>query len=156
MALDLFFRAETPATMRTVVRSAPFRNIMGDVRARDEDGNIVAGLRMLPGSVDHVYFPPNSVSNGAGGTDVWCWLHLRLTGSAEAGDLDDTGPTGPDRWERSRIRAWVRDNGALKTIRGVRVYEHTLASGKNIQVWRGRDMAAQGVLFHEFQGGNSY
>ncbi len=160
MSLDIFLRAETLAALRTVVRSAPFRNIIGDVRDRDEAGNIVGGFRMLPGSVDWVYFEPNRVVITPGDppvTDAWVWLHLRLTGSAEAADFeDDPADTEPDRWNKSRIRKWMQDNGTLRTIRGVRVYEHTLGTGKRIQVWRGRDMASTGAAFHEFMGGSEF
>ena len=167
MALDLFFRAENLATLRTVVRSAPFRNIIGDLRARDGDGNVTSGIRMLPGSADWVYFAPASITvtpavlDGEGNIvtpavmDPWCWLHLRLSGSAEA--ADDEGENGePDRWNRSRIKRWVKENGIQRTIRGVNVWQHTLANGKRIQIWRGSQMEALGVKFHEFMGGNSH
>ena len=148
--LDLFFRAETPVTLRTVIRSAPFRTVIGDLR----DGS--TGLRMLPGSVDWVYFPPDTVVITPGDpptTDVWCWLHLRLTGLAEATDFEpDPADAEPDRWNKSRIRKWMLDNGTLKTIRGVRVYEHVLGTGKRIQIWRGSEMEAAGAKFHEFMG----
>ena len=162
--LDIFLRGETPATLRAVVRSAPFRNIIGDVRDPDS-----TGLRMLSGSVDWVYFAPNSVVvtpavlDGDGSiitpavTDAWCWLHLRLTGPAEAADFeDDPGGTEPDRWRKSRLKRWVKENGTLRTIRGVRVWQHTLGNGKRIQIWRGSQMEALGVKFHEFMGGNSH
>ncbi len=160
--LDLFFRAQTPATLRTVIRSAPFRNVIGDVR--DPDG---PGFIQIPGSVDWVYFPPNRVVitpatyDGNGDiitpavTDGWCWMQLRLHGDAEA--ADDEGENGePDRWNRSRLKRWMKENGTLRTIRGVRVYEHTLGNGKRIQVWRGAQMEALGVNFHEYCGGNRY
>ncbi len=86
-------------------------------------------------------------------TDVWCWLHLRLTGLAEATDFEpDPADAEPDRWNKSRIRKWMLDNGTLKTIRGVRVYEHVLGTGKRIQIWRGSEMEAAGAKFHEFMG----
>ncbi len=162
--LDLFFRAETPATLRTVIRSAPFRNIIGDVR--DPDG---PGFIQIPGSVDWVYFPPNrvvitpAVRDGDGEiitpavTDPWCWLQLRLENTAEV--ADDEGENGePDKWNRSRIKRWMKNNGTLRTIRGVRVYEHTLGNGKRMQIWHGRDMAENlpPSIFHEYLGGNFY
>jgi len=162
MALDIFLRAEDTATMKTVVRSAPFRNIIGDVR--DPDGN---GFIQIPGSVDWVYFPSNTlvlipgVFDQEGGviiapvTDSWAWLHLRLTGTAEV--ADDEGENGEaDRWNRSRIKRWLKDNGIMRTIRGVRVWQHTLGNGKRIQIWRGSEMESLGVKFHEFLGGSSY
>lgn len=162
MALDLFLRAEDRATLRTVVRSAPFRTVIGDVR--DPAG---AGFVQIPGSVDWVFFPSNRVVITPGVydsdgneitppvTDSWVWLHLRLTGSAEVNDLDGVNDQ-PDRWDRSKIRAWMQANGTFRTIRGVRVYEHTLGTGKRIQVWRGSEMEALGVKFHEYFGGSSY
>ena len=155
MALDLFFRAEGQATMRKVVRSVPFRNLIGDLRARDENDNIIAGFRMLPGSVDWVYKSAGNVSNGQGGTDTWVWLHLRLTGTAEADDLDGVNDQ-PDRWDRSKLKRWIKDNGILRTLRGVRVWQHTLGNGKRIQIWRGAQMESLGVMFHKYLGGNEY
>ncbi len=150
MALDLFFRAETTATLRTVIRSAVFRNTIGDVR--DPEG---AGFIQISGSVDWVFFPIGDVSNGQGGVDNWVWLHLRLTGSAEDADLDGVNDQ-PDRWDRSRLKRWMKENGTLLTIRGVRVWQHTLGDGKRIQIWRGAQMDALGVKFHEFMGGAAY
>ncbi len=162
--LDLFFRAEDRATLRTVVRSAPFRNVIGDLR--DPDG---PGFVMLPGSVDWVYFPPNrvvitpAVLDGNGDiitpavTDDWCWLQLRLYGDAETADFEVNADTQPDRWNKSHIRRWMKDNGVGRTIRGVSgIFEHTLGNGKRIQIWRGSEMEALGVKFHEYLGGNSY
>ncbi len=40
----------------------------------------------------------------------------------------------------------------LRTIRGVRVWQYTLGNGKRIQIWRGAQMEALGVKFHEFMG----
>ncbi len=167
--LDLFFRAETRATLRSVIRSAPFRNVIGDLRARDDEGKVTTGIVMLPGSVDWVYFPPNrvvitpAVLDGNGDiitpavTDAWCWLQLRLYGDAETADFeDDPADQEPDRWNKSRIRKWMQNNGTFRTIRGVRVYQHTLGNGKRIQVWRGSQMEALGVKFHEYCGGNFY
>ncbi len=169
--LDLFFRAETPATLRTVVRSAPFRSVIGDLRARDAEGKVTTGIVMLPGAVDWVYFAPNrvvitpAVLDGDGNvitpavTDDWCWLQLRLYGDAETADFeDDPADVEPDRWNKSRIRKWMQDNGTIRTIRGVRVYEHTLGNGKRAQIWHGRDMAenAPPSMFHEYLGGNFY
>ena len=147
--IDLFLRAETPATLRTVVRSAAFRNIIGDVR--DPDGT---GFIQIPGSVDWVFFASNRVVITPGDppvTDPWVWLHLRLTGPAEAADLDGANDQ-PDRWNRSRLKRWMKENGILRTIRGVRVWEHTLGDGKRIQIFRGSEMEALGVKFHEFMG----
>ena len=153
MSLDLFFRAETPATLRTVVRSAPFRNIIGDLRDPDSTGFI-----QIPGSVDWVFFPSNRVVITPGDppvTDSWVWLQMRLTGTAEV--ADDEGENGEDdHWNRSRLKRWMKANGTLRTIRGVRVWQHTLGNGKRIQIWRGSDMESLGVKFHEYMGGNSY
>ncbi len=165
--LDLFFRAETPATLRTVVRSAPFRSVIGDLRARDAEGKVTTGIVMLPGSVDWVYFKPNrvvitpAVRDGDGDiitpavTDGWCWLQLRLYGDAEAAD-DDAGTGG--RFDRSRIRKWMVDNGTFRLIRDVRVYEHALGNGKRAQLWHVQDMAENlpPSIFHEYLGGNFY
>ena len=164
MAIDLFFRAETVAALRTVVRSAPFRNIIGDVREPAGPGFI-----QIAGSVDWVFFRPDrvvvtpAVLDGDGNvitpavTDSWAWLHLRLTGPAEAADHeDDPGGTEPDRWRKSRLKRWIKENGTLRTIRGVRVWQHTLGNGKHLQIWRGSQMEDLGIKFHEFMGGNSY
>ena len=155
MALDLFLRAEDKATLRTVVLSTPFRNIIGDLTARDGDGDVIPGEFQQITGVDWVFFQVGDVKDGVGGIDSWVWLHLHLTRTAEANDLDGTDNQA-DRWNRSKIRKWMKDNGSLKTIRGVKVYEHTLGNGKRIQVWRGLQMATLGVLFHKFLGGNSY
>ncbi len=169
MALDLFLRAETAATLRTVVRSAPFRNIIGDVRDPDSPG-----LIQIPGSVDWVFFPSNSVVTTPavldmdGNTitpavmDPWSWLHLRISGPAEVADLDGMNDQ-TDRWDRSKLKLWVKENGTLLTIRGVRVWEYrfpqsapTGARRKRVQIWRGAQMEALGVKFHEFMGGNYF
>ncbi len=162
MSLDLFFRAEDRATLRTVVRSQAFRSIIGDVR--DPVG---PGFIQIPGGVDWVFFPSKrvvitpAVLDGDGDiitpavTDSWVWLHLRLTGPAEAADLDGVNDQ-PDRWNRSRLKRWVKESGILRTIRGVRVWQHTLGDGKRIQIWRGADMESLGVKFHEYLGGSAY
>ncbi len=178
--LDLFFRAETPATLRTVIRSAPFRNVVGDLRARDEDGNVVSGIRMLPGSVDYVYFAPGSVVitpatyDGNGDiitpavTDGWCWMQLRLYGDAEAADFeDDPADVEPDRWNKSRIRKWMKANGTFVYLdqdpawssipnAHIRGFMYTLGNGKRIGILRGSEMEAAGppVYFHKYLGGN--
>jgi len=155
MSLDLFFRAENLATMKTAVRSLPFRNIIGDVRDPDSNGFI-----QIPGSVDWEVFLSNTVVITPGDppvTDSWVWLHLRLTGTAEAADFEvDPGGTEPDRWRKSLLKRWVKENGILRTIRGVRVWQHTLGNGKHLQIWRGSQMEDLGIKFHEFMGGNSY
>ncbi len=156
MSLDLFLRAEDKSTLKTVVLSTPFRNIIGDLTARDENGDVLTDeFSQIPGSVDWTFFRVGDVKDGIGGVDSWVWLHLRLTGSAETEDLDGVNDQS-DRWDRSKIRAWMEANGVIRTIRGVKVYEHTLGNGKLIQVWRGSEMVTQGVLFNEFFGGNEY
>lgn len=159
---DLFLRAETPASLRAVVKSAPFRSVIGDLT----DPEDAASLRMIAGAVDHKYFPPRSVVVTPGAydaegneitppvTDPWCWYHIRLSGKAEANDFEE-GP-GPDRIDRSKVVKWVKKNGVTRTIRGCQVFEYTLGNGKRVQVWRPRDMAANGVLFHEFAGGGRF
>ncbi len=174
--LDLFFRAETRATLRTVIRSAPFRNVIGDLRARDDEGNVTTGIVMLPGSVDWVYFKPNRVVitpgtyDGDGNeitpavTDAWCWWQLRLYGDAEV--ADDDGGAGT-RFDRSRIRKWMQANGTFVYLdqdpawssipnAHIRGFMYTLGNGKRIGILRGSEMQAAGppVHFHEYLGGN--
>lgn len=156
MSLDLFFRAENKAALRRVVLSTPFSNVFGDLTARDEDGAVLTNeFRQIPGSVYWVFFK-------AGRVDSWVWLHLRLIGPAEAADLDGVDDQ-PDRWDRSRLKKWLKQNGTLKTIRGVRVWEYVFPQsapvnvrGKRVQVWRGSQMEALGLKISEYQGGNSY
>ncbi len=159
---DSFWRAQDLATLRTVIRSAPFRNIIGDLREPDGPGFI-----QIPGSVIWIYKAPNrvvitpAVRDGNGDiitpavTDPWCWMQLRLHGDAEA--ADDEGENGePDKWNRSRIKRWMKENGTLRTIWGVTVYEHTLNNGKRIQIWRGAELEALGKKPCEYLGGNFY
>ena len=154
--MDIFLRAETPGALRTVVKSNPFKAIIGDLTPDPDDAT---NLRIIGGSVVHVYFPPNSVLVTPGNPpvmDSWCWLHLRLSGPAEASDFDaGSGNVETDRWNKSRLRKWMQNNGTRRTIRGVTVYERR-QGGKRVQVWRGKEMAEKGILFHEFSGGNSY
>ncbi len=170
---DSFWRAEDPDTLRTVVGSAPFRNVIGDVR--DPDG---PGFIQIPGSVDWVYFPPNRVVitpatyDGNGNiitpavTDPWCWVQLRLYGDAEVAD-DDVADWSVARFDRSRIRKWMQENGtfayldedpAWSGIPGahVRGFVYTRVNGKRIAILRGSEMQAAGppVHFHEYYGGN--
>lgn len=182
--IDLFFRAETPLTMRTVLTSAKFREIVGDItdsRETLDDGSPNPGrgelaLRQgrylhIPGAVDAVWFPPGNVVILPGDevtpptTDPWPWLHLRLSGPAETRDHRD-GP-GADRWNKSRIIDWLRANGTTVTLAAdprwavrpeaanVRAILLTLPNGERFGVVRGRDMAATGLVFHEFLGGNN-
>ncbi len=173
---DSFWRAETPATAYTVMRSVPIRNVIGDLRARDADGNITTGLRMLPGRVLWVYRKPGrvvitpAVLDGNGDTitpavtDSWCWIQLRLLDDAEV--ADDDGGAGL-RFDRSRIRKWMQDNGdfayldqdpAWSGIPGahVRGFMYTLGNGKRIAILSGSEIQAAGppVHFHEYCGGN--
>ncbi len=179
--LDLFFRAETPATLRTVVRSAPFRNVIGDLRARDGEGKVVSGLRRaIPGSVDYVYFPPNrvvitpAVYDNDGDiitpavTDGWCWMQLRLTGVASNSDVKDPPLwVGEDRWNKSKLVDWMKNNGdfayldqdpAWSSIPNahIRGFVYTLGNGKRVAILRGSEMQAAGppVHFHKYLGGN--
>ncbi len=180
---DSFWRAETPATAYTVMRSVPIRNVIGDLRARDADGNITTGLRMLPGRVLWVYRKPGrviitpAVRDGMdiitpAVTDPWCWIQLRLLDDAEVADDDtatpddDEGEPAP-RFDRSRIRKWMQDNGdfayldqdpAWSGIPGshVRGFMYTLGNGKRIAILNGSEIQAAGppVHFHDYCGGN--
>jgi len=166
MFLDLFFRAEDPITMRTVLKSATFQNFIGNLTDPDDTNNLLK-LRDL---VEYKYFRPNYVvitpgvydENGNEITppvyDSWCWLHLRLIGQNVNDDLINPGDPDPDHWNKSRIVDWMKNNGTLKTIRGCTVFEYIVAAtgNKAIQVWRGKDMDDNGVLFHQFLGGNVY
>ncbi len=174
---DLFFRAETPATAYTVMRSVPIRKVIGDLRARDAEGKITTGLRMLPGRVLWVYRKPGrvvitpAVLDGNGDiitpavTDTWCWIQLRLLDDAATADDDEGEPAS--RFDRSRIRKWMQDNGdfvyldqdsAWSGIPGahVRGFMYTLGNGKRIAILNGSEMQAAGppVHFHEYCGGN--
>ncbi len=168
---DSFWRAQDLGTLRTVIRSAPFRNVIGDMREPDGQGGYTPNSlrRAIPGSVDYVYFPPNSVvitpavydNDGniitPAVTDGWCWIQLRIYGAAEVAD-DDVEDGSDARFDRSRIRKWMQNNGTFRTIRDVRVYEYTLGNGKRMQIWHGRDMAENlpPSIFHEYLGGNFY
>ncbi len=173
---DTFWRAETPATAYTVMRSVPIRNVIGDLRARDNQGNITTGLRMIPGRVLWVYRKPGrviitpAVRDGMdiitpAVTDTWCWIQLRLLDDAATADDDEGEPAS--RFDRSRIRRWMENNGtsayldqdpAWAGIPGahVRGFLYTLGNGKRIAILNGTEMRDAGppVHFHEFCGGN--
>ncbi len=176
---DSFWRAQTPGTLRTIMRSAPVRNVIGDMREPDGQGGYTSGLRRaIPGSVDYVYFPPNRVVispsvrdndgeiNTPAVTDPWCWMQLRLHGDAEVAD-DDVEDGSDARFDRSRIRKWMQANGTFAYLdqdpawssipnAHIRGFVYTLGNGKRIAILRGSEMEAAGppVHFHEYFGGN--
>ncbi len=59
-----------------------------------------------------------------------------------------------DLFFRAETPATLRT--VVRTIRGVRVWQHTLGNGKRIQIWRFAQLDALGVKFHEFAGGNRH
>ena len=172
MALDLFFRAEDPATYINWLTRAQIRAIIGDLRARDEDGSVSspAALQGIPGSVDLVQWDVNQIvevpavfDNDGNITtpavvDPQAWIQVRLTGPAEAADF--TGPPIDtevefDRWEHSLMVTLISaGTGTPGLYRGVALFTRKL-SGKDIAVFRGSEVETT-IKFHEFMGGNSY
>ena len=63
MSLDLFFRAADTATYIKWLTRAQVRAIIGDLRARDENGDVAvpAALQGIPGSVDLVQWNVNLI-----------------------------------------------------------------------------------------------
>ena len=123
-----------------MLKSKPFCDIIGNLS-----------------EVDHTYYPPSTVVAVAPNTmDRWAWFYLCLTGFAADRDFRDS-PTDKDKdtWNKSNLRKWMEDNGELRTIRGTKVYEHTLDSGKRFQMWRLRKgIALSGVVFPKEKGPN--
>lgn len=163
---DFFLRASSVPTLRTVLNSDAFkgndegvRGFVGDLFDPD-DPNRLVDIRFVAAQK---LFPPNTVVitpavlDDEGEVvvpailDSSPWLHLRLLRDAVLRDMQPG--TGTDRWNKSRLIQHLRDNGVVKTIRGVRVLE-MLVGGGWIQIWRSSKMEDAGVKFHEFSGGN--
>ena len=117
MALDLFFRAADPATYIKWLTRAQVRAIIGDLRARDEDGSVsspaalrsIIGVDLVQWDVNQIVEVPAVVDEDGNVTtpavmDPQAWIQVRLTGFAEIRDF--TGPPIDtevefDRWEHS-------------------------------------------------------
>ncbi len=151
MGLDLFYRAEDWATIQTIMTSAPFEAITGDLSDPDDPDNMVK----IPSRADWLYFPIGDVQIVPGTDDHWAWLRMRLRGDAEVTDLDGADDQ-EDRWDRSTLTKWMSDNGTQCSVIGCAVYEHVLGNGKRIQQWRGLEMDDGGIMFSVRPGGNSY
>ena len=172
MSLDLFFRAEDPATYIDWLTRPQVRAIIGDLRARDDDDSVSspAALRGIPGNVDLVQWDVDqivehpAVLDGDGNvinpiiTDPQAWIHVRLTGDAEVRDF--TGPPIDtqvefDRWEHSLMVTLVSAGTGFGSLyRGVTIFTRKL-SGKDLAVFRGSEVDSM-IKFHEFLGGNSF
>ena len=172
MALDLFIRAADRATYIKWLTRAQVRAIIGDLRARDEDGSVSspAALWDIPGSVDLVQWDVNqivevpAILDNDGNittpavTDPQACIQVRLTGDAEVRDF--TGPPIDtevefDRWEHSlMVNLISAGTGIPGLYRGVALFVRQL-SGKNLAVFRGSEVETL-IKFHEFMGGNSY
>ena len=172
MTLDLFYRATDTATYIEWLTTPQVRAIIGDLRARDEDGSVSspAALRGIPGNVDLVQWDVNqivevtAVLDNDGNIitpavmDPQAWIQVRLTGDAEAADF--AGPPIDtqvefDRWEHSLMVTLVSAGiGSSGQYRGVTLFTRKL-SGKDLAVFRGSEIETL-IKFHEFMGGNSY
>ena len=170
--LDLFFRATDRATYINWLTRAQVRAIIGDLRARDEDGSVSspAALRGIPGNVDLVQWVENQIievpavlDNDGNVTtpavmDPQAWIQVRLTGEAEVRDF--TNPPIDievefDRWEHSLMVTLVSaGTGSPGQYRGVALFVRQL-SGKDLAVFRGSEVDSM-IKFHEFMGGNSF
>ena len=172
MTLDLFFRAADRATYINWLTRAQVRAIIGDLRARDEDGSVSspAALIGIPGAVDLVQWDVNQIVEVPGVydndgnvitppvMDPQAWIQVRLTGPAEAADF--AGPPMDtevefDRWEHSLMVTLISaGTGTPGLYRGVALFVRQL-SGKDLAVFRGSEVETM-MKFHEFMGGNSY
>lgn len=156
MSLDLFFRAKALSTCIDWLTTAQVITIIGDLRARDNNGNILspAALQSIPGAVEVIQWDKNQAIS----TDTQSWVQIRLTGDAEVSDF--TGPPIDtkvefDRWEHSRLVILMSATGSITTHNGVAAFEG--GSGNNkILVLRGSEMEAMGLKFHEFLGGDEF
>lgn len=157
--IDFFLRAETPATYIDWLTKPQVRAIIGDLRARDDDGNVTvpAALRGIPGNVDLVQWQENQIVESSGVIDPQAWIHVRLTGDAETDDFAGRpDPSNTDRWEHSRMVNLFSNIGAASMYRGVTTFENVAGNGKGISILRGSEMAGAGVAFHKYMGGNRY
>lgn len=171
MSLDLFFRAKSSAIYTTWLTTSQVQAIIGDLRARDAEGNVITPTS-LQGIQDNVYikeFSENqimevpAVRDAEGNKltpavmDPWAWVHIRLTGNAEISDF--AGPPGEndfDRWEHSKLVSFMNAAGRSATHRGVSIFEITTGKAKGISIVRGYEMNAMGIKIHEILGGNAY
>jgi len=171
MALDHFICAETRAAYIAWLTRAQVRAIIGDLRARDEDGSVSspAALQGIAGSVDLVQWDVNQIvvvpavldEDGEIITpavmDPMAWIQVRLTGVAEAADkIGQPAEDEIDYWERSRmVKLMAAGQGREDVYRNVQSFRNKAGSNKIIHQCRGSDLQAK-IHFHEFMGGNSY
>lgn len=168
--LDILLRAETRATYIDWLTTPQVRAIIGDLRARDDNGDVLspAALRGIPGNVDLVQWDvgqivevPAVLDNDGNVitpavTDPQAWIHVRLSGDAEVSDF--AGPPGPndfDRWEHSKMVKLLKSGGTAGIHRGVTTLTKKAGNAKDISVFRGSEMETT-IKFHEFLGGNRY
>ena len=171
MSLDLFLRAPTAEKLVAWLTKPNPRSVIGDLRARDEEGAIIspAALASIPGNVDIVEFPEDSivevptVVDGEGAVvtpavmDPQAWVHVRLTGAAEVEDFagPPRQPHELDRWEHSKIVNIVKEDAVAEVHRGVATYEYKSGPSKGISIFRGSEVQSL-IPFHEYLGGNTY
>jgi len=141
LSFDVFIRAETQKALTNLLKKSPLKKIIG--------GGV---LRKIKGKVDYAYFPSGSVvAVKPDIMDGWCWLHLRIMGEEANNDyIHKPDDIEPDNWNKSKLRKWFEKNGTLKSIRGVKVYEHVLKNKERVQMWREKEMIANGYSFHTF------
>lgn len=166
MALDLFFRATTKAKIIAWLTTPQVRATIGDLRARDDEGNVVSprALKEIPGNVYLSIWEPNTIIDVPSITDEkgiittppvmdpFAWIHVRLDGDTEQNDF--SGPpmsTGEDRWEHSRMVNLISIGGTTSSYRDV----VTFRNNTGVEIFRGSEMETN-MKFHEYEGGNSY
>lgn len=149
--IDLFFRCETRARWqalgvnRGILAPTTFAVMPG--YSVDELGNYVITPAVFTGTPPVMTTPPVM--------DTWWTVNVRLTGAAADADVDTTypGDTGTlANFNRSKIAAFVRAQGTLKTVLGMRAYEFG-ATPNRVQIFDGRDVVAPQRVW---LGGMSY
>ena len=124
--IDLFFRCFSRDRWLALATNRNILDAEGNPRegfAVDELGNII----ITPGD------PPVF--------DTWWTVNLRIFGAKASEDEDTLFPGETDglRFVRSKLARFVREQGTLVTVRGMRAYQFGAAANR-VQLFDSRDM----------------
>jgi len=163
MALDMFFSHADMATLVQWLTSPQVKAQIGDLTWSEGATVDPLKLRGIPGNVDVKQWeantlalrpiPPPEDPPVPVVLDTNAWVQIRLSGQAELDDRTGNRPDDVDRWDYSKMVNLSSAGSDEQQDRSVTVWEKRGGQYKDMKLYRGSEMAAAGLKFHEFLGG---